>query len=614
VSAKTSHKGDENVSFSRQFGRVLAAIGVLALASALPAFAADNSTTTTPIVTSAVSTGAGPQEVAQANPFSDVPPNSWAYQAIAKLAADGLIKGYPDGQFKGQRPITRYEAAVLVNRVVDYLEAKISAGQKVSADQMATVKALVDQFGPELQQVQAHLKTLDTQVDALGKQVATNSATLRRQQFHLYYFLRAPGELRDSVSGFSPIVSPAVPGCVTAPCPLPASTRLTYGNAVGPTAGTNAAYTGQNTFGTAYQVLRMVFSGNPDDRWSYAIRLEDRYYIEGFNNGSPLAPTGIATTTPNYCPSPGVIVAAAPTCAANSDIGSALLRINYAYGRYTSPGGFQLTFGRILPLESLSDLGGQLLGLGWADYFSGAQLGYIHNGIQIEAGYGFGNPGAQAPVGVSQQQMWAHADFDFIPKRLNLGASYLAELNNSGISLWNAAAPIAGFPTTSGLYTAAFHPNMYYGTVYGTLRFNDNLHLQAEYGHRFGIDPTTGASWYQPNAIWALGTLGDPNAPRGNWWAEAGFIGTGFNGASPETNVTGTTGYQQLYVANPSGYQIWYGGVHYKAGNNVDLSLIYQHFNLIPGTDMPASTAACPGCYLTADNRDAIFLQSLIAF
>ena len=46
-----------------------------------------------------------------ANPFSDVTPDSWAYQAVSQLANAGIVNGYPDGTFKGQNNITRYEMA-----------------------------------------------------------------------------------------------------------------------------------------------------------------------------------------------------------------------------------------------------------------------------------------------------------------------------------------------------------------------------------------------------------------------------------------------------------------------------------------------------------------------
>ncbi len=38
-----------------------------------------------------------------ANPFSDVTPDSWAYQSVSQLASAGIINGYPDGTFKGQK-------------------------------------------------------------------------------------------------------------------------------------------------------------------------------------------------------------------------------------------------------------------------------------------------------------------------------------------------------------------------------------------------------------------------------------------------------------------------------------------------------------------------------
>ena len=48
------------------------------------------------------------------NPFSDVPADSWAYDAVSTLAADGVIDGYPDGTYQGQKTMTRYEMAQIV--------------------------------------------------------------------------------------------------------------------------------------------------------------------------------------------------------------------------------------------------------------------------------------------------------------------------------------------------------------------------------------------------------------------------------------------------------------------------------------------------------------------
>ena len=53
-----------------------------------------------------------------ANPFSDVPANSWAYDAVNKLAAEGIIDGYPNGTFGGERLMTRYEMAAVLYRAM----------------------------------------------------------------------------------------------------------------------------------------------------------------------------------------------------------------------------------------------------------------------------------------------------------------------------------------------------------------------------------------------------------------------------------------------------------------------------------------------------------------
>ena len=53
-----------------------------------------------------------------ANPFSDLPAGHWAYGAVAKLAAAGVVDGFPDGTFKGDKTMTRYEMAQIVAKAL----------------------------------------------------------------------------------------------------------------------------------------------------------------------------------------------------------------------------------------------------------------------------------------------------------------------------------------------------------------------------------------------------------------------------------------------------------------------------------------------------------------
>lgn len=76
----------------------------------------------------------------QTNMFPDVPANHWAYEAINDMAKRGLVIGYEDGQFKGDRTMTRYEFAMIVERAI----------QKAKELNTSIDGRLVDEFKPEL--------------------------------------------------------------------------------------------------------------------------------------------------------------------------------------------------------------------------------------------------------------------------------------------------------------------------------------------------------------------------------------------------------------------------------------------------------------------------------
>ncbi|MGM9519988.1 MAG: S-layer homology domain-containing protein, partial [Phascolarctobacterium sp.] len=66
----------------------------------------------------ALSLGITASALAAANPFSDVPAGHWAYDSIAKLAAAGVVEGYGDTTFGGDKLMTRYEMAQIVARAM----------------------------------------------------------------------------------------------------------------------------------------------------------------------------------------------------------------------------------------------------------------------------------------------------------------------------------------------------------------------------------------------------------------------------------------------------------------------------------------------------------------
>ncbi|MBR4153138.1 MAG: S-layer homology domain-containing protein [Selenomonadaceae bacterium] len=69
-------------------------------------------------VAAAFVVGTASTSFAAANPFSDVPAGHWAYQSVAKLASLGVVEGYGDGTYRGDRNITRYEMAQMVAKAM----------------------------------------------------------------------------------------------------------------------------------------------------------------------------------------------------------------------------------------------------------------------------------------------------------------------------------------------------------------------------------------------------------------------------------------------------------------------------------------------------------------
>ena len=100
------------------------------------------------------SMGMAPQYEMKDVNFPDVPANHWAYEYVKDLADKGLVEGYPDGEFKGDRAMTRYEYAAIIYRALQ-LGAPIDG----------KMGRAINEFNPEL----ARLRDLDrTRVDRIS--------------------------------------------------------------------------------------------------------------------------------------------------------------------------------------------------------------------------------------------------------------------------------------------------------------------------------------------------------------------------------------------------------------------------------------------------------------
>ena len=92
-----------------------------------------------------------------ANPFSDVTPDDWAYQAVSDLSDQGVVEGYPDGTFKGERNMTRYELAQIIARLM-------AKEDQLNAEQRATLDKLAGEYADELANLGVRVGNLEKKV------------------------------------------------------------------------------------------------------------------------------------------------------------------------------------------------------------------------------------------------------------------------------------------------------------------------------------------------------------------------------------------------------------------------------------------------------------------
>lgn len=99
--------------------------------------------------------------VSAANPFADVDTSSWAYQAVCQLSDQGVVDGYPDGTFKGDKNVSRYELAQIIARLMAK-EGSLNDSQK------AAVRKLSAEYAGELQSLGVRVTELEKKTGNLS--------------------------------------------------------------------------------------------------------------------------------------------------------------------------------------------------------------------------------------------------------------------------------------------------------------------------------------------------------------------------------------------------------------------------------------------------------------
>ncbi|WP_439566422.1 iron uptake porin, partial [Gloeocapsopsis crepidinum] len=158
----------------------LTVLGVFSILTNAPVSASEISSTTELLA-----------QVTSVSQLSDVAPNDWAFQSLRALVERyGCVAGYPDGTYRGDRALTRYEFAAGLNACLDQINTLITSSTTGAIRQadLDTLQRLQAEFAQEL-------ATLQGSVD----QLEARTAELEAQQFSTT--TRLEGELLFAVSG-----------------------------------------------------------------------------------------------------------------------------------------------------------------------------------------------------------------------------------------------------------------------------------------------------------------------------------------------------------------------------------------------------------------------------
>jgi hypothetical protein len=122
--------------------------------------------------------------IIHSNPFSDVPKEHWAYDAVNELIDKGYMGGFPDGFFKGDGTVTRYEMAVTIAKILDRVRDVQTSGGFIDAKEAATIRKLSTEFKDELEALGIRVGNLEDRVKKLEE--SQNDLKGETEKFKIY--------------------------------------------------------------------------------------------------------------------------------------------------------------------------------------------------------------------------------------------------------------------------------------------------------------------------------------------------------------------------------------------------------------------------------------------
>lgn len=127
-------------------------------------------------------------QVTSVSELSDVRPGDWAFEAVRSLVERyGVISGYPDRTFRGNRPLSRNEFAAAIATVIGKIEEQLLAGNANTtlAEDVQTIRRLITAYGNALSQLRSRVDNINTRIAVVEQQQFSTTTQLNGQVYYV---------------------------------------------------------------------------------------------------------------------------------------------------------------------------------------------------------------------------------------------------------------------------------------------------------------------------------------------------------------------------------------------------------------------------------------------
>ncbi|MBE9010314.1 carbohydrate porin [Pseudanabaenaceae cyanobacterium LEGE 13415] len=128
------------------------------------------------------------EQVTSVSELTDVRPTDWAFQAVQSLVERyGVLAGYPDRTFRGNRPLTRNEFAATIATVIGRIEEQLLAGNTGTTitEDVQTVRRLINAYGGALSQLRSRVNNIESRIATQERQQFSPTTKLNGQVYYV---------------------------------------------------------------------------------------------------------------------------------------------------------------------------------------------------------------------------------------------------------------------------------------------------------------------------------------------------------------------------------------------------------------------------------------------